>query len=217
MKASEFLINLDNILAEANKEDEYEYNLNTFFDYDNLYPLGCAIEDLFPNCSVNSGCQSLTIIDDNDARVLKLTRENLNILNDFYDVLPDIYTPFFAPVQEEASFEVGNITYYIFSQVVVDCDKKGASSNTYKPDWQSKGNLNADDQLLATMGEGLDPMHPEDAINKFLSTILDILDEPQFFHKLRGDFHGGNWGMSYGHPVIFDPFFIGEFWHDDEF
>lgn len=214
MKALEFLTNLNNIVAEANKEQEYESNLNTFFDYDDLYPLGCAIEDLFPNCSVNSGCQSLTIIDDNDTRVLKITRENLNILNDFYDALPDIYTPFFAPVQEEAKFNVGNFTYYIFSQIVVDCDKEGASSNTYRSPWRS--GFNADDQLLATIGEELDPLHPGDAIDKFLSTILDILYEPQFYHWLRGDFHSGNWGMSYGHPVIFDPFYIGER-YDEEF
>ena len=54
MKASEFLTNLDNIVAEANKTYEHKYNLNYFFEYDDLYPLGCAIEDLFPNCLVNS-------------------------------------------------------------------------------------------------------------------------------------------------------------------
>ena len=69
---------------------------------------------------------------------------------------------------------------------------------------------------MATIGEELDPWHPQDAIEDFLNIINDILEKPQFFHKLRADFHCGNWGMRHGIPVIFDPFFIEEFWYDDE-
>ena len=191
MKASDILNNLENILAEANKGyKNYTYNLNDFFDYGDLYSLGCAIENLFPTCKINSGCQSLTIIDELGNSVLKLTREDLNILNNFYDALPEKYLPFFTYVQEETSFDVEDITYYIFSQVVVDCDKVGASPNTYQSYWRNA--FNADDQLLATIGEELDPWHPEDAIEDFLNIINDILEKPQFFHKLRADFHCGN-------------------------